>query len=54
MSQGRQNRGSKSVFRNRLYGRASSKQIIFQTIVGAQKIGTWLTFCISEIYRGKK
>ena len=44
VSQGRRNRGSKSVFRNRFKGRACSKQIIFQAIVGAPKIGTWLTF----------
>ena len=40
VSQGRQNRVSKSVFRNRFEGRACSKQIIIQTIVGAPKIGT--------------
>ena len=52
--QGRQNKGSKSEYKNSLKEELLQKQKIFQTIVGHNKIGTWYNFLTSKIIRGGK
>ena len=51
MTQGRQNRGLKSGYKNRFQGRASSKHTRFQTIVGATKKGISVHLFYPEIIR---